>query len=150
MADFKVIESQEELDNIIKQRLERERAKIESDFKAQIKSLEYEKNSILKEKEAALADIADLKVNASKIESLESKLGEYEKRELRRQVAFEKGIPFNLADRIKGDDEEAMKADADSLSEYFKSQKSVAPMKNLEPEVKDEITSAYSKLIKDI
>lgn len=149
MADFEVIKTQEELDNIIKQRLERERIKIENDFKSQIQALEDEKKSIIQEKDKALSSVADLKAKAGEVEALENKIGEYEKRELRRKVAYEKGIPFNLADRIQGDDEDSMKADADTLSEYFKSQ-TTAPMKNLEPVVKDELSSAYSKLIEGI
>ena len=149
MADFEVIKTQEELDSIIKQRLERERTKIEKDFKSQIQALEDEKKSIIQEKEKALSSVADLKAKAGEAEALENKIGEYEKRELRRKVAYEKGIPFNLADRIQGDDEDSMKADADTLSEYFKSQ-TTAPMKNLEPVVKDESSSAYSKLIEGI
>lgn len=149
MTEFKVIETQEELDAIIKARLERERAKVNDDSNKQIEELKKQIQALENEKQSAVKSIEDLKNKNSEIETLQKQIAGYEKTELKRKIAFEKGIPYNLADRIQGEDEEAMTKDAESLSEYFKETK-VAPLKNLEPEIETGIDGAYKNLLNNL
>ena len=60
------------------------------------------------------------------------------------------GIPYDLAERLQGDDEESLQADAERLSALIKPQTIVAPMKDTEPVVGDERTVAMKQMIKDL
>jgi hypothetical protein len=51
----------------------------------------------------------------TKAETVEGKLAELEPENLRLRVALETGLPAELIDRLKGDDEDELKADAESL-----------------------------------
>lgn len=129
MAEFKPIETQEELDKIIQARLEREKTKYAEDI-AQLQAKNESENK-------------------KALEELQKRIEGYEKAELKRKVAIDNGIPYSLADRIQGDDEEAMTKDAKSLAEFL-TPPSTAPLKSVEPEVKDKKLEAYSNLAKNI
>ena len=68
---------------------------------------------------------------------------------LRIKYALENGIPYNLADRISGDDEESIKTDAQSLSDFFKSQTPPPPLKDTELNTKGE-DKAYQNILKGL
>jgi hypothetical protein len=44
-----------------------------------------------------------------------AQLAEYQRTTLRQKVALEKGLPASLVNRLQGDDEDALSADADAL-----------------------------------
>lgn len=123
MGEFNPINSQEELDAIIKGRIERER-KVTAEKYADYEEL---KNSSLAY-ETKIADLtkaldeANEKINNhnSIVESLNGKITEYETKATRVRLAREVGLDLELADRITGNDEAEMKADAESLAKLFK------------------------------
>lgn len=76
----------------------------------------------LAEAKAALQKIEDAKKSdlekaTGRAEAAERRLAELEARELRRTVAAEVGLDPSLADRIHGDDEDALRKDAKALLE---------------------------------
>ena len=105
---FEPIETQEALDKIIKERVERERAK-------------YADYDELKKKIASHnSDIDNLKKQAEKDASeLKAKIKVYEMKEMRLKAAKDAGLSYDLADRIAGDDEESMKKDAEALKKLI-------------------------------
>lgn len=126
---FKPIETQEELDKIINERLEKEKVKIEAEF-----------SEMILEKVAA---------KDTEIKELQGKIKGYEKSEMQRKIAFENKIPFALAERIKGETEEEMLQDAKNLSSYFKDfeeKEKILPEKNPEM-VKG---GAYERLLENL
>lgn len=64
----------------------------------------------------------------SSISELTSKVKNYEEKELKLRIAHEHQIPFELAERLSGDTEEDIKADAEKLSSFV-SKKTILPLK---------------------
>ena len=81
-----------------------------ADLNAKISGLEGEKND-----------------SAAKISELEGKIREYETNSAKMRIARECGLPAELADRLSGADEAAMRTDAENLAKLIQSQ-NVAPM----------------------
>ena len=138
MSEFKVIETQEELDAIIKNRLERVKEKYSDydDMKALVVALETSKQ----ETESYNKQIADL----------EAKISGYETENLRTRIAVQNGLPFDLADRLQGTDEESLKADAERLASFIKPVEPVAPMRVVEPQIGDNKTSQMKSMLREL
>ncbi len=152
MSEFKPITTQEELDLVIGERLKRQEeslAKKYADYdviKGEKANLEKELAEMRSAMEKSSANTGTLEKT---IEELTGKVRNYELSSLRTRYAMENGIPYNLAGRIAGDDEESIRKDAQSLAEFFKSQNPPPPLKNNEPkgDVKD---AAYKNILKGL
>lgn len=137
MADFNVIETQEQLNEVIKERLEQkermvresyanymspeDQEKLKKGFEEEIAKLQKqfdedkETTAQLKAQiEAANAEVSKAKLDAARI-----------------KIATEYGIPIELSGRLMGDSEEALREDAKALSQ-FAAPKQVAPPFNPE------------------
>lgn len=79
----------------------------------------------------------------SSISELTSKVKTYETKELKLRIAHENQIPFELAERLSGDTEEDIKADAEKLSSFV-ARKQVLPLK---PADTDTATDPYKGLL---
>lgn len=148
MSEFKVIETQEELDKIISERLKRERSKVEDEFKEKEKSFQTEIQQLKSENAEIKANLEKLGEKDTEIEKLQGQIKGYEKSELKRKIALENKIPYNLAGRIQGDTEEEMLEDAKSLSKYFEKEEIVPPLKN--PEINKGQSGAYKELLQGL
>ena len=137
MAEFTpiTINSQEELNKIFGERAEAarraERERLEKqyagfdDFRA--KAGKYDTDiAALNEKISGLE--GEKKTSAAKISELESKVREYETSSVKMRIAREAGLPAELAERLNGADEAAMRTDAESLVKLIKAQSGPAPM----------------------
>ena len=63
----------------------------------------------------------------------EGKLKTYELSSLKAQIAHEKGIPYELAGRLTGDDEKTLREDAETLAKLVNTKPGVAPLRTTEP-----------------
>lgn len=150
--EFKAIETQEQLDAILKERLARQKESIEKNF------ADYEQ---LKKKVGDL-ESANQKLGQSATESA-SKLTEYEKQiaekdlkikgyeanSVKNRIALEVGLPFEMASRLKGETEEEIRKDAELLFKAIGSSKPVAPLAN--PEVStDGKNQAYQNMLANL
>lgn len=121
--EFKVIESQDQLDAIIKTRLERNEKKITESLTAQfnekyngwvspddVKSYTDKIEELTKASETSAQTIADLTSKISTLETSRAKM----------DIAREIGLPIDIADRISGTTEEEMRADATKLLAFVK------------------------------
>lgn len=123
---FKTIETQEELDSIIKDRLERERAKyngymsaedvqkLKDTYEANTKAENEKYSALEKEKESLMARLKGFEVGA-----------------LKTKVALANGLPIGVTDYLKGETEEELTESAKTLSSMFTSK---ADPKPKEPE----------------
>lgn len=139
---FKTIETQEELDKVIGDRLKREREKVESEYQDKLEELEKKFNetkSLLDDKDSIAEE------SASKIKDLEGQVKGYEMADKKRNLALEFGLPYNLADRIQGESDEDMKKDAENLAKYFEKEDPILPPKN--PEINKGGEGAYMDLL---
>lgn len=129
------INTQEELNKMFGERAEAarraERERLEKqyagfdDFKA--KAGKYDTDiAALNEKISGLE--GEKATSAARITELEGKVREYETNSAKMRIAREAGLPAELADRLSGADEAAMRADAETLAKLIKAQAGPAPM----------------------
>jgi hypothetical protein len=149
MSDFKPITTQEEFDNAIKERLAREKSKY-SDYdqlKSRVTELEEENVGLKSTIEASNQSKADAD---KQLEDLQNQIAGYETASLRTRVALQHGLPYDLADRLQGTDEESFKADAERLAGFMKSNQPVAPVKETEPVLEKTENTLYKNLIQGL
>ena len=140
---FKAIETQEDLDIIIGERLKREREAAEKkyagfdeakekaekydklvaqDFEGQIKKLNEELKTEKEKNAGHDQTVADLTARATKAEmSL-----------LKAKIAHEAGLPYELANRLNGENEEELLADAKTLTGFMRPA-GAPPLRTTEP-----------------
>lgn len=134
MSEFKTIETQEELDNIVKERIRREREKFGDydELKKRVSELESENSALKSTVEENKQTRAGLD---AQITELQGQVSNYETASLRTRIALQNGLPYDLADRLQGADEEELKADAERLAGFMRPVTPQAPLKDIEPEV---------------
>lgn len=131
MADFKPIETQEELDNIIRDRLAREREASNKRYEGFISPDEHKK--ALAEANKSFDDYKKAhEGDAKTIEDLTAKNKAYETAALKSRIAHEVGLGFEWVDRIRGEDEESIRKDAESLKTLAGNNTMLLPTKNME------------------
>ncbi len=123
---FKIIETQEDLDKIIQKRLaqkDREIAETYKDFlspeQAEELRTEYEKK--VNDAKKALEDLnAKLADHDKVVSDLTQRAQIAETKLLKSRIAHESGLPFELANRLVGNNEEELKQDAKALTAIIK------------------------------
>ena len=123
MSEFKAITTQEDFDNAIKDRLERERRAAAAPF------ADYQQIK---------ADLATLKTQSGQkdtiIAQLQKDLQGARADLAKTRIAMEKGLPAELAARLTGETEEDLRKDADTLAALFSDKKGGAePSRSHEP-----------------
>ena len=150
MTEFKVIETQEQLDAIIKSRLEREKAKY-SDYATlaeKIKNLETENSSL---KQTITDKEASESTSLTRISELEKDVNTWKNKSLKQQIAMKNGIPFELADRLQGDSEESLNEDAERLASLVKVKTYTQPLADKEPNFESKGTdAAWRAVVKNL
>ena len=133
MSEFKTIETQEELDSIIKDRLDRNTKKITAEVTKQFEGYisPDEQAKLTKQIETLTAQLTE---KDTAIADLTAKNTAYETASVKAKIAREYGIPAELADRISGTNEEEYKADAENLAKFVAAGRpTAAPMFSAEP-----------------
>ena len=149
MSEFKPITTQEEFDAAIKERLSREKAKY-SDYdqlKSRVTELETENVGLKSTIEATNQSKGDAD---KQLEEMQSQIAGYETASLRTRVALQHGLPYDLADRLQGTDEESFKADAERLVGYIKKSQPVAPIRDSEPVLEKTENTLYKNLVQGL
>lgn len=126
MGDFKVIETQEEFDKAIQSRLkqkDRELADKYKDYlspddvtalKADFDKQLQDANKLVKETQDKLSTFDETVSNLTK------RAEAAEKQVLKNRIAYENKLPIELSERLIGNTEEELKADAEKLSGIIK------------------------------
>lgn len=133
MSEFKIIETQEELDKILSNRLKREQEKFQNQLNELITERDLLKTQLAEkttELETGTANVENLNKT---IAELTGKVGKYELESLKTSIALKNGIPYDLAARLTGTNEEELTQDAIKLAEYINKPSIIAPLKNSEP-----------------
>ena len=146
MSEFKPITTQEEFNAAIKARLSREKEKYGDydQLKDRVEELEKENVGLQSTIEASNQSKADAD---KQLEDLQNQIAGYETASLRTRVALQYGLPYDLADRLQGTDEESFKADAERLAGFMKSNQPIAPVKETEPVLEKTENTLYKNLI---
>jgi hypothetical protein len=117
MPEFKPIETQEALDAIIKDRIERAK-KSAADETAKKYEGYLSPDDVKKHTDQITALTDKLKESETKIADLTAKNSAYEIASVKTKIAHEVGLPYELADRLSGTTEEEIRKDADALSKF--------------------------------
>ena len=137
--DFKVIESQEQLDTIIKGRLEREKVKYTDQIAELTQKLESQTGNAQKqisELTQALNAAKEEKANFDKtLAERDEKIKQYELHSAKTQIAHELGLSFEAVNFIQGTNDEEIRKSAESLKELVGTR--TAPLANPEVQIKD-------------
>ena len=137
MSDFKPIETQEAFDRAVSERIRREQESLTKRYNEELEQLKA-RNNELETENGALKTTAEESKNAAaeydqKITELNTKVTGYERANLRTRIAVQNGLPLDLADRLMGDDEASLKADAERLAGFItKPAALVPPLKSLD------------------
>lgn len=138
--EFEPITSQEQLDEIVRARLEDNTKTVTA--------------SVTKQYEGYISP-EDFAEKTGKLEStisdLTAKNKAYENNALKLKAAHEFGIPFELSGRISGDDEKAIREDAEKLSKFLAPRSPAAPHFNPEtPPAKNSADAALRKTLEKL
>lgn len=150
MTEFKAIETQEQLNAIIKARLEREKEKYADydQLSEKIKKLETENTSL---KQTITDKETSESTTASKIADLEKDVTTWKQKSLKQQIAMKNGLPFDLADRLQGDSEESLNEDAERLASLVNVKNYTQPLADKEPNFESKGTdAAWREVVKNL
>lgn len=127
MGDFTVIETQEQLDRIIGERIKRERETVEKQYEGYLSPEDVAKKygnylspeDVKKQYEGYLAP--------EEVKKKDAQIKSYETASVKTRIASEVGLPYEMAARLSGEDEESIRKDAQALQKLM-GRKPVAPM----------------------
>lgn len=88
--------------------------------------------------------------HAATIADLQKQIKGYQTADLKRRIAMEKGIPIQMADRLTGETEKDIRADADTFAQFVKASKPKEPHKSSESESANAKTAALKKMLNDM
>lgn len=153
MPDFKPIETQEAFDAMIRERLERNTrsvtAEVTKKFEGWISPEDAKKDTDpLHQQIAALTE--QIKGHETTIADLTAKNTAHETAAVKRRIAHELGIPFEMADRLSGSTEDEIRADAEALSKFVTGSVQPAPMYSAETPPSNTTDAALKKMLHDM
>lgn len=137
MAEFTPIETQEQFDAIVKDRLARaEKAAAEkySDYDAVKKQNADLATQIAQLNEQLKKQAETIDGNKAVVDDLTAKVHGYETASVKTKIALELGLPYQMADRLTGTDEESIRKDAESMVALIGMNKPKVPLGNPEPD----------------
>lgn len=117
MPEFKPIETQEALDAIIRERIERAK-KSAADEAAKKFEGWLSPDDVKKHTDQIAALTEKLRERDTKIADLTAKTSAYEIASVKMKIAHEVGLPYELAERLSGTTEEEIRKDADALAKF--------------------------------
>lgn len=154
MAEFTPITTQEEFDSRVKDRLAQKDRQMEEKYKEYV--LPEEVENLKKEHETQLAGLQktldEMKAKTAdhdrEIAERDARIKDYETASVKARIAHETGIPYEMASRLNGEDEEAIRKDAESLKSLMGTKNGYTPPEPTHETGKaDKETAAYKALL---
>lgn len=145
MSEFKTIETQEQFDAAISERLKREQETVRKGFEGWLSPEDEAK------KYAGYLSPADEKKKYEKYLSPEEAAKKdaiikgHERNAIKARIAHETGLPYEMAARLSGETEEDIRKDAESLSKFVGRQQPAPPLASTERGVPANETRAALK-----
>lgn len=146
MSDFTPIETQEQFDAMVKDRIARaEKAAAEKygDYEA-IKT----QNADLTGQIASLTEqirkqTETIDGHKAVVDDLTAKVHGYETASVKTRIALELGIPYQMADRLTGEDEESIRKDAEEMIKLIGAKRQAPPLGSGEPKPANDTDAAW-------
>lgn len=151
MSEFTPINSQEELDKIISERIKRERESLSKKYADydDIKRSNDERGKQLENLTKEMKDLSDKNSQSeTTINELNSKIKGYDTDSVKTRIALELGLPYGMHSRLTGDDETSIRKDAEALKAMIGSNKPNAPRKD--PETSGSAKSDMQNVLHDL
>lgn len=160
MSEFTPITTQEAFDDAIKERLRRQgdkHAAEVAELTEKLNAYEAEKGAIEADKNRIASLENELNEAKNKIAGFDSVIAEkdatikkHETHALKTKICAEFNIPSGLVDRLTGETEEELRADAETLVGFI-GKTPVAPMaRQQSAHVNDTTTKAYKDMLKNL
>lgn len=143
---FEPIETQEQLDEVIKGRLEREREKYKDYLSPEAVKEKYE--GFMSAEDAAKKYEGYISPEDAK--KKDDKIAAYERASVKTKVAKEYNIPESLVSRLVGETEEELKKDAEQLAADLKLTKKAPPRVDHEGSDEDGDRAELKKMLKGL
>lgn len=147
MSDFKVIETQEQLEEVLKDRLKREGDKVRKEYEGYLSPSDAEE----KYKGYLSPDAEKEKyknyLSPEEVAKKDAKIKEYETDSVKTRIAHELGLSYDAVGFLKGDNEEAIRKSAESLKGLVGAS-NVAPLASTEAAIDTGNDEAYKKTIR--
>ena len=123
--DFTPITTQEQFESAIKDRLNREKDSIGKKYEGYTSPADLEK--IKSDYSKQIAELTKASEEQSKkyadydkkIAERDAKIKGYESASVKTRIAHETGLPYELASRLSGDDEDSIRKDAENLAKLI-------------------------------
>lgn len=133
MSDFTPIETQEQLNAVIGERI----SKAEQKYAQERDDLKKQNDAYAKQ----LADLQEqlkkqdetMKGRQAEVDALTAKVQNFESSSLKTRIALETGLPYKMAERLTGTTEEEVRADAEMMVKLMGAQTPAAPIGTNDP-----------------
>ena len=136
MSDFTPIETQDQFDAMVRDRIaraERSAAEKYGDYE-DVKKLNADLTTqIAQLTEQIKTQNETINGNKTVVDDLTAKVQAYETASVKTKIALELGLPYQMAERLAGTDEESIRKDAEAMVSLFGSNKQTAPLGSNEP-----------------
>lgn len=155
MAEFKVIETQEEFNARLKERVERAERLAREEFNGWTSPDDLQKLNEAHAKEIETLNAAHAKEMEKyagyddKFKEFTGKIHELETTQMKTRIANEKRLPFDAIEFLTGDDEESISASADKLSK-LSVHRQTGFVRNTEEPVGDSKEQAFRELARKL
>ena len=149
MAEFKVIESQDELNEIVANRVNKEKDKaraMEESLRGEIEAL-TKSNQEYQEKLQKFSEVENS--HADEVAKLNSEIAGYRLQAIKHKIAHENERPYELAERLTGEDEDALRKDAETLKQFI-GVKKTPPLATTEVTPEDQMTKDLKETLKQL
>ena len=150
MSDFEAIETREQFEEAVKDRLEQERETVRREFSGYLspEAVEEKYKEYLSPKDAEEKYKGYL--SPEDAANKDAAIAKNEKESKRVKVAMENGIPYELAGKLSGETEDEMKKDAEAFSKFLKG-KTTYPNFTRDTDNKDDsIREATKKMLNNL
>lgn len=133
MSDFTPIETQDQLNAVIGERI----SKAEQKYAQERDDLKKQNDAYAKQ----LADLQEqlkkqdetMKGRQAEVDALTAKVQNFESSSLKTRIALETGLPYKMAERLTGTTEEEVRADAEMMVKLMGAQTPAAPIGTNDP-----------------
>lgn len=155
MSDFKVIETQEQLNEIIGERIKKAKEKAEAEAAekyADYDELKAQVGTLTSQVEELTGQNTKLQESAAEAERNLAESAKYKTDLEKTRIALQAGLKIEYADRLRGENAEEWKADAEALAKDFAPKPSTAPLGSNEPDltIESQEKAAWKSMLADL
>ena len=149
MSDFTPITTQDEFDAAIRERLNRAEQKFAQKYSDydEIKSNNATLEETIATQTKQIEEFTEKQSGHEKeLAELHNRISVYEKNDMKIRVAHEAGIAYELAGKLSGDDEDALRKDAETFKSFLGKPKT-PPLRDTEPSGGDMKKAALKSML---